>query len=97
MEKLGLGSLDAIIQILEEGLQRECSCHDLRYFAVDQEMLQELEILGCLDRENCRHPDCPKRKELQSACLSRWKMRKCGVLTPADAMLIVYTMFRNFV
>lgn len=87
---------DDLIQNLEEGLRYNYSCHDLKHIAVDQEMLRELEILGCLDRENCTHPNCTKCKELQSACLIRWKKRKCGIPTPADTLLVMYSIFKNF-
>lgn len=89
-------TIDDIIKILEEGLQNNQSCHELQTFAVDQEMLHEIEISGCLDKENCTHPKCDKYKRLQRACLTRWKGRKCGVLTPADRMLVLYSLFKNF-
>ena len=89
-------SIDEIIENLEKGIKYNYSCHDLKPLAVDQEMLQEIELLGCLDRENCTHPNCDKCKQLQIACLSRWRGRSCGILTPADRMLVLYSLFKNF-
>ncbi len=88
-------TIEEIIAGLENAILEGKSCHSINPCFADQEMLEQLEKLGCIDKERCTHPNCPC-KEILGQCLYRWKGRSLGHLTDKDHILILYSLIGCF-